>query len=260
MGSIPGSLVTQMVKNPPAMQETWVQSLGRDDPLEKGMATHSSILAWRIPWTEGPSGLESRGSQRVGHDWVTNTHTHTHTHTPARGWSRKSLAEPEQCLQLRQMMEVTWDETSGMTSPPIGQCLTVPRALTHLIPLKSCEVCEAAVITGSGPERWALRFTEIMWQVWSHRARSLTQETTFPDSQSQTLSSVHYNLNLGFGWGGGEAGVGVSALGCTFELPGEIHKQYQGQVPSPDILTQLFWGWGTGLKANVKSLVCMLSH
>ena len=68
MGSIPGSLVTQMVKNPPAMQETWVQSLGREDPLEKGMATHSSILAWRIPWTEGPSGLESRGSQRVGHD------------------------------------------------------------------------------------------------------------------------------------------------------------------------------------------------
>ena len=62
------SLVAQLVKNPPAMQETWVQSLGGEDPLEKGMATHSSILAWRIPWTEGPSGLESRGSQRVGHD------------------------------------------------------------------------------------------------------------------------------------------------------------------------------------------------
>ena len=50
-------LVTQMIKNLPAMQETWVQSLGREYPLEKGMATHSSILAWRIPWTEKPGGL-----------------------------------------------------------------------------------------------------------------------------------------------------------------------------------------------------------
>ena len=58
------SLVAQMVKNQPAMQETWVQSLGWDDPLEEGMATHSSILAWRIPWTEEPAGLQSLGLQR----------------------------------------------------------------------------------------------------------------------------------------------------------------------------------------------------
>ena len=57
-----------MVKNMPAMQETQVGSLGREDPLEKGMATHSSVLAWRIPWTEESGGLEFRGSQRVGHD------------------------------------------------------------------------------------------------------------------------------------------------------------------------------------------------
>jgi len=57
-----------MVKNPPAMQETQVQSLGQEDPLEKEMATHSSILAWRIPWTEEPDGLQSKTSQRVGHD------------------------------------------------------------------------------------------------------------------------------------------------------------------------------------------------
>ena len=56
-----------MVKNQPAMQETWVRFLGRDDPLEKGMATHSNILAWRIPWTEEPGGLQSMGWQRVGH-------------------------------------------------------------------------------------------------------------------------------------------------------------------------------------------------
>ena len=57
-----------MVKNMPAMQETQVGSLGREDPLEKGMATHSSVLAWRILWTEGSGGLEFMGSQRVGHD------------------------------------------------------------------------------------------------------------------------------------------------------------------------------------------------
>ena len=56
-----------MVKNTAAVQETQVQSLGQEDPLEKGMATHSSILAWRIPWTEEPGELQSIGSQRVGH-------------------------------------------------------------------------------------------------------------------------------------------------------------------------------------------------
>ena len=55
------------------MQETRVWSLGQEDPLEKGMATHSSILAWRIPWTEEPGGLQSMGLQRVGHDWETFT-------------------------------------------------------------------------------------------------------------------------------------------------------------------------------------------
>ena len=61
-------MAAQMVKNPPAMQETQVQSLGQEDPLEKEMATHSSILAWRIPWTEDPDGLQSKRSQRVRHD------------------------------------------------------------------------------------------------------------------------------------------------------------------------------------------------
>ena len=61
------SLVAQMVKNLPAMQETQVQSLGWEDPLEKGMETHSSILAWRIPWTEETGGLPSMGSQIVRH-------------------------------------------------------------------------------------------------------------------------------------------------------------------------------------------------
>ena len=86
------SLVAQMVENLPSVQETRVQSLGQDDALKKGMATHFSILAWEIPWTEKPGGLQSVGSQRVTHKWV-HTHTtlvcvyvtfvctHTHTHT-----------------------------------------------------------------------------------------------------------------------------------------------------------------------------------
>ena len=60
-------MVAQMVKNLPAMQKTWVQSLGQEDPLEKGMATHSSIRAWRILWTQEPGGLQSMGLQKIGH-------------------------------------------------------------------------------------------------------------------------------------------------------------------------------------------------
>ena len=70
------SLVAQTVKNLPAMQETRARSLGWKDPLEEGMATHSSILAWRIPWTEEPGRLQSMSLQTVGHTWVTN-HSHS---------------------------------------------------------------------------------------------------------------------------------------------------------------------------------------
>ena len=69
------SLVVQKVKRLPKMQETRVWSLVWEDPLEKKMATHSSILAWKIPWTEEPGWLLSRGSQRVGHNWVTSLFT-----------------------------------------------------------------------------------------------------------------------------------------------------------------------------------------
>ena len=69
------SLVAQMRKNLAAMWEPWIWSLDWENPLEKGVATHSSTLAWRIPWTEEPGWLQSMGSQRVGHDWVTFTHS-----------------------------------------------------------------------------------------------------------------------------------------------------------------------------------------
>ena len=69
------SMVAQVVKNLPAVQVTQVQSLGQEDPLEKGMATHSSILAWRIPKTEEPGRLQSMGLQRVRHNWAPNNFT-----------------------------------------------------------------------------------------------------------------------------------------------------------------------------------------
>ena len=88
------SLMTQTVKNLPAMQETQVQSLDQEDPLAKGMATHSSILAWRIPWTEEPGGLYSLQdhkqldmTEQLTHMCActpTQTHTHTHTHTQTK--------------------------------------------------------------------------------------------------------------------------------------------------------------------------------
>ena len=77
--SFPATLVPQTVKNLPAMQETQVRSLGRENPLEEGMATHSRILAWRIPWTEEPGELQSLGSQR--HHGVIVSHT-THARDP----------------------------------------------------------------------------------------------------------------------------------------------------------------------------------
>ena len=68
------SLMAQRLKHLPPVWETWVRSLGQEDPLEKEMVTHSSILAWRIPWTEEPGRLQSMGSQRVRHDWATSLH------------------------------------------------------------------------------------------------------------------------------------------------------------------------------------------
>ena len=84
------SLMAQLVKNLPAMQETWIWSLGWEDPLAKGTATHTSILAWRIPWT-----VQSMGLQRVGHHWVTHFHFHNCTVVPSylRGINSRTFTE-----------------------------------------------------------------------------------------------------------------------------------------------------------------------
>ena len=73
-------LVAQMVKNSPAMRETWIWSLGWEEPMKKGTAIHSSILAWRIPWTKEPGRVQFMGSQRVGHDWATFTYIYIYAY------------------------------------------------------------------------------------------------------------------------------------------------------------------------------------
>ena len=91
-----GPLVVQTVKNLPAVRETLVRSLGPEDPLENAMATHSSILAWRIPWTEEPGGPQTMGSQRVGHAWATNTFTCSLSWSWDKAWNRQLLFFPVQ--------------------------------------------------------------------------------------------------------------------------------------------------------------------
>ena len=103
------SLMAQMVKNVPVMQETWVWSLGQEDPLEKGMVTHSSILTWRIPWTEEPGKLQSIELKIVGHGWATNTHIHTHTHTHTHTGLPMWLSGKESTCQRRRCRRYGFD-------------------------------------------------------------------------------------------------------------------------------------------------------
>ena len=114
-------LVAQTVKNLPTILKTRVRSLGREDPLEKGMATHSSILAWRIPWTEDPDRLQSMRSQRLGHDWATNTFFQE----GERGWQRMrwldgitismdmNLVERQEMVRDRQAWPATVHEVAN---------------------------------------------------------------------------------------------------------------------------------------------------
>ena len=92
------SLVAQTVKHLSTMRETWVRSLDWEDPLEKEMAIHSSTIAWKIPWTEEPGRLQSMGSQRVGHDWVTSRHVKSALYL---GYVIRSMSSEFVCLPKR---------------------------------------------------------------------------------------------------------------------------------------------------------------
>ena len=110
-------LLAQRLKRLSAMQETWVRSLGREDPLEKEMATHCTILAQRIPWTEEPGRLQSTGSQRVGHDWVTSLHFTSligRDQDAEKDWGQeKGAAEDEMVRQNYQLNAHECEQTPG---------------------------------------------------------------------------------------------------------------------------------------------------
>ena len=97
--SLRALLVAQTVKNPPAVQETQVPSLGKEGPLKEEMVTHSSILAWRVPWVEEPGGLQSMGLPRMGHNWGTK-HIGTHSLEEGRWETERSVAAESVRLSL----------------------------------------------------------------------------------------------------------------------------------------------------------------
>ena len=118
-----------MVRNLPALWETWVQSIGPEDPLEKEMATHSSILAWRIPRTEEPGGLQSIGLQKVGRDWVTNIFIFHQFSSVAQ--SCLTLFNPMNCSTpglpvYHQLPGLTHDSMINHPKDPWGWTILVP--------------------------------------------------------------------------------------------------------------------------------------
>ena len=138
----------QMVKNLPAMPETWVLSQGWEDPLKKGMATHSSILAWRIPWTEEPGRLQSMGSQRVRHAWTTFIHVTSlhdgkehqeenihHCGKEDSGFLRDVSCECGVCSQWREMTHSPLCCSTPFAPPrAFDKGMLLPLQLTSLLP------------------------------------------------------------------------------------------------------------------------------
>ena len=105
------SLVAQRLKRLPAKQETRVRSLGQEDPLEKEMATHSSILAWRIPWKEEPGGLQSMRSQRVGHNWATSLRFTSHS------WEQRNWEHFDSYVPISSSVPISLSSNVGPPSP-----------------------------------------------------------------------------------------------------------------------------------------------
>ena len=171
-----GSPGGSAVKNHPAMQEPqeiWVWSLGGEDALEKSIVTHSSILVWRIPWTEDPGGLQSIGAQRVGHNWsdwvCIHTHTHTHTHTSPLEFARN----PPLGMLRRAAHKKVSHQRHSAAKPPKGfsrgscwpLCAAGCRVLEEsgaeqlCILQKACAV-EVVYALGTGPHSSS-------WLIWS---------------------------------------------------------------------------------------------
>ena len=142
-----------MVKNLPAMQESQVQSLGQEDPLEKGMATHFSILAWEIPRTGESGRQKSMGSQRVGHDWVTNFHFHCYIYSLFS--SLGYLSSSSYYLPLLSLLTTWVPSSSSYQTPSVPHitfklnisCSVMLMALCHLLnSFKTCTLTLKALI------------------------------------------------------------------------------------------------------------------
>ena len=117
------------------MQEIQAWSLDQEEPLEKEMATHSSILAWEIPWTEEPAGLQSMGSQRVGHDWATNTSIHFHDTENRHGW----IVSQFKMKRKNKLFTIPKVVTNGVSESPLDSKEIKPVTLKEINPEYSLE-------------------------------------------------------------------------------------------------------------------------
>ena len=150
-----------MVKNPPAMWETRVWHLGWEDFLEEGMATRSSILAWRIPWTEETGGLQSMGSKRVGYNWATNTHTAWH-------WSKGPghCSESHSGLLSQGSLPLTFFCHNKMPlhcSGLLDACLSLSFVLARLLKLPPLVLCSSSTdpLDSQTAMNWMFVFLQI---------------------------------------------------------------------------------------------------
>ena len=147
-----------MVKNLPAMPETWVQSLDWEDPLEKRMATYSTILAWRIhilAWKEEPGRLQSIGSQRVGHDWETNTHFfffHAYTWARFNGLWKNELVLHETWSSTTEFWEGLWSQVAQTIKSPPTMQETQLRSLSWEDPLEKEMATHSSILAWEIPE------------------------------------------------------------------------------------------------------------
>ena len=152
------SLVAQRVKHLPSMQETWVQSLGGEDPLEKERATHSSVLAWKTPWTEKPGGLQSMESQRVGHDWVTSLSLTADGRDPRdTGPMAESGRHPGGGNATHSSVlawEIPRTEEPGVLRSTGSRRVDMTEPLSAAQPLRSLWVAEMGGISGPGALVW----------------------------------------------------------------------------------------------------------
>ena len=163
-------LVTQMVKNLLEMWETRMQFLGQEDPLERSMATHSSIFAWRIPWTEEPGRLQSRGSQRVTQDWATDTFTYK----DSIEWLRVVCGNQSSDQHISAFAITLAPFLSSPHRPPSVPILSPPRDETSLFHLNLCRPNSRFLSPGLTRKTQVRKAgAKVLWRLW---AKWLSQE------------------------------------------------------------------------------------